>query len=251
MGLYCRKVSGSGESSRGQSFFPALLPNELRSFLASFFGVLASVSSSSSAQLHSSTLSSNSGNASLLRHSSTIQDSAWIKQAATQSSKLHTAAVHTPPIWMQSNSIVHSKNRHVQDGGALKADVGDWSVHHHHPSVKHLRANLQQTEHCNATRACIIKGCVLVHKIKTSILNPHKGNVTEQQNQEGTDFLCCWSGPNPSTSAECAGLHQQDRAVNFGRFHFQNGFNFKFRYSPDIAMVAPQDRRSAESLSLQ
>lgn len=110
------------------------------------------------------------------------------------------------------------KNRHVQDGGALKADVGDRSVHHHHPSVKHLRATLQQTEHRNATRACIIKGCVWVHKIKAFISNPHKGNVTEQRNQEETDFLCCWSGPNPSTSAECADLHQQDRAVNLGGF---------------------------------
>lgn len=68
MGWCCRKVSGSGVSSRGQSFLPALLPNELRSFLASFFGVLTSVRSSSTAQLHSATLSSNSGTASLLRN---------------------------------------------------------------------------------------------------------------------------------------------------------------------------------------
>lgn len=67
MGLYCRKVSGSGESSRGQSFFPAAFPNELRSLLANFFGVLAIVSSSSRAQLHSSTFSSKWGSASLLQ----------------------------------------------------------------------------------------------------------------------------------------------------------------------------------------
>lgn len=66
MGLYCRKVSGSGVFSRGQSFFPAVFPKELRSFLASFFGVFTIVSSSSRAQLHNSTFSSNWGTASLL-----------------------------------------------------------------------------------------------------------------------------------------------------------------------------------------
>lgn len=66
MGLVCRKVSESEVSSRGQSFFPAALPKELRSLLASFFGVLTSMPSSSMAQLHSSTFSSNWGTASLL-----------------------------------------------------------------------------------------------------------------------------------------------------------------------------------------
>lgn len=66
MGWHCRKVSGSEVSSRGHSFFPPDFPNEFRSFLASFFGVFAIVSSSSNTQLHSSTLSSNEGTASWL-----------------------------------------------------------------------------------------------------------------------------------------------------------------------------------------
>lgn len=66
MGWHCRKVSGSKVSSRGHSFFPPDFPNEFRSFLASFFGVFAIVSSSSNTQLHSSTLSSNEGTASWL-----------------------------------------------------------------------------------------------------------------------------------------------------------------------------------------
>lgn len=44
--------------------------------------------------------------------------------------------------------------KYLQDGDSLKADVSDWSIHHHHLCVKHLRANLHQTEHCHSTRAC-------------------------------------------------------------------------------------------------
>lgn len=154
MGLCCRKVSGSGESSRGQSFFPALFPNELRSFLASFFGVFASVSSSSTEQLHSSTLSSNSGAASLLQHSGRIRDSGWRKPAAKKQSPNTTEfkEMCTP------ECKVHKKksNRYIQDVGAFKADVGDRSVHHRHLSVKHLWANLQQAEQGHAARAWII-----------------------------------------------------------------------------------------------
>lgn len=66
IGLDWRKVSGSPPSRRGQSFLLEDLPKDKRSFLASFFGVLTKVGSSSSPQLYSSNVSSKSGIASEL-----------------------------------------------------------------------------------------------------------------------------------------------------------------------------------------
>lgn len=66
IGLDWRKVSGSPPSRRGQSFLLEDLPKDKRSFLASFFGVLTKVGSSSSPQLYSSNVSSKSGFASEL-----------------------------------------------------------------------------------------------------------------------------------------------------------------------------------------
>lgn len=42
---------------------------------------------------------------------------------------------------------------HLQDGDSFKADVSDGSVHYNHLSVKHLGADLHQTEHRHPTRA--------------------------------------------------------------------------------------------------
>lgn len=49
--------------------------------------------------------------------------------------------------------ILDMYKKHLQDGDTFKADVSDWSIHYYHLCVKHLWANLHQTENCNSTRA--------------------------------------------------------------------------------------------------
>lgn len=150
IGLDWRKVSGSPPSRRGQSFLPEVLPKEERSFLASFFGVLTKVVSSSSPQLYSSNVSSKSGLASeLLKIFKLSLELNRLRSGSSSSFKRYN--FHIALKW---RDLEIGKAENLQNFDTFKANISHRWVCNHHFSVKNLWANLYQTEDCHPLCIC-------------------------------------------------------------------------------------------------